>query len=174
MSLSLLKDSEETVLLPVLQSSLSQLDLLSLGAIVSSDSACEIVWNQVNKAEFYLKALSTVRRFCCYLPPVLLVNGLCLPQCPVRSKKGRGQTRGNNKVEKILQELLEDHGEGWTEELRRDLPRNFQRHGDLVLLGNSCFSLPQWKKIGVTVRIFKITLSLKIKPFNDCLFFFRP
>uniref|UniRef100_A0A3Q3VK76 tRNA wybutosine-synthesizing protein 2 homolog n=1 Tax=Mola mola TaxID=94237 RepID=A0A3Q3VK76_MOLML len=108
LSLCLLKDSDETVLLPILPSYLSQLDLLSLGAMVASNSACKIVWSQVNKAEFYLNAPSA----------------------------------------KILQELLEDHGEGWTEELRGDLPRSFHRHGDLVLLGDSCFSLPQWKKIG--------------------------
>lgn len=53
-----------------------------------------------------------------------------------------------NKLERILQQLLEAHGEEMTEELRRDIPHNFQRHGDLVLLGDSCFSLPPWKKLG--------------------------
>ncbi|XP_004073142.1 tRNA wybutosine-synthesizing protein 2 homolog [Oryzias latipes] len=64
---------------------------------------------------------------------------------PVQPKKARGRTGG--KLEKILEELLESHGEVLTEELRRDLPRSFQRHGDLILLGDSCFTLPVWKKM---------------------------
>ncbi|XP_051276794.1 tRNA wybutosine-synthesizing protein 2 homolog isoform X2 [Dicentrarchus labrax] len=112
LSLCLLKDSDETVLLPILPSCLSQLDLQSLRSMVSSDSACEIVWSQ----------------------------------SPLRSKKERGRRCGN-KLEKILQELLEAHGKRWTEELRGDLPRSFQRHGDLVLMGDNCLSLPLWKKM---------------------------
>ncbi|XP_070693241.1 tRNA wybutosine-synthesizing protein 2 homolog [Pempheris klunzingeri] len=112
LSLCLLKDSDDTVLLPILTSYLPQLDLPSLTTMVALDSACEVVWSQ----------------------------------SPLQSKKGRGRTSGN-KLEKILQELLESHGESWTEELRGDLPRSFQRHGDLVLLGDHCFSLPLWKKL---------------------------
>uniref|UniRef100_A0A8D3AQ02 tRNA wybutosine-synthesizing protein 2 homolog n=1 Tax=Scophthalmus maximus TaxID=52904 RepID=A0A8D3AQ02_SCOMX len=109
LSLRLLKDSDGTVLVPILPSCLSQLDLLSLRATAAADGACEIVWSQ--------------------------------------SKKERGKTRGR-KLEKRLQELLECHGERWTEELRGDLPRSFHRHGDLVLLGDAAFSLPLWKKMG--------------------------
>ncbi|XP_038556157.1 tRNA wybutosine-synthesizing protein 2 homolog isoform X2 [Micropterus salmoides] len=110
LSLCLLKDSgvTGTVLLPILPSCVSQLDLQSLRTMVASDSDCEIVWSQ--------------------------------------SKKERGRTSAN-KLEKILLELLESHGERWTEELRGDLPRSFQRHGDLVLLGDNCFTLPLWKKM---------------------------
>ncbi|XP_042349314.1 tRNA wybutosine-synthesizing protein 2 homolog isoform X2 [Plectropomus leopardus] len=108
LSLSLLKDSGGTVLLPILPSHLPQLDLQSLRTTVASDSVCEIVWSQ--------------------------------------SKKKNGQTSGN-KLEKNLQELLACNNERWTEELRDDLPRSFQRHGDLVLLGDNCFSLQLWKKI---------------------------
>ncbi|CAJ1058878.1 tRNA wybutosine-synthesizing protein 2 homolog isoform X1 [Xyrichtys novacula] len=107
----LLKDSDETVLLPILPSCLSQLDLQSLRNIVSPDSALEIVWNQ-----------------------------------SLQAKKERGRSAGNTR-EKILQELLETHNERWSEKLREDLPRSFQRHGDLVLLGDNCFNLPVWKKI---------------------------
>ncbi|KAG7517654.1 hypothetical protein JOB18_013498 [Solea senegalensis] len=67
---------------------------------------------------------------------------------PLQSKKERGKTSGC-KLEKELQELLESCGERWTEELRRNLPRSFQKHGDLVLLGDGCFSLPLWKKMDV-------------------------
>ncbi|XP_070769814.1 tRNA wybutosine-synthesizing protein 2 homolog [Enoplosus armatus] len=112
LSLCLLKDSGGTVLLPILSSCLSQVDLQSLRAMVAPDSACEIVWSQ----------------------------------SPLQSKKERGRTSGN-KLGNILQELLISHGERWTEELRGDLPRSFQRHGDLVLLRDNCFSLPLWKKM---------------------------
>ncbi|KAK9518281.1 hypothetical protein VZT92_023592 [Zoarces viviparus] len=112
LTLSLLKDSDETVLLPISASCLPQLDLLSLRATVVSDGACEVVWSQSH----------------------------------LQSKTKRGRTSGN-KLEKILQEVLESHGVGWTEELRGDLPRSFQRHGDLLLLGDNCFSLPLWKKM---------------------------
>uniref|UniRef100_A0A3Q3EGI7 tRNA wybutosine-synthesizing protein 2 homolog n=1 Tax=Kryptolebias marmoratus TaxID=37003 RepID=A0A3Q3EGI7_KRYMA len=106
-SLSLVKDSDGTVLLPILPSSLSQLDLQDLRNTVASD--CDIIWSQ--------------------------------------SKKNKGKT-GVNKLEQVLQELLEAHGERWREELKKDLPRSFQRHGDLILLGDNCFTLPLWKKIG--------------------------
>lgn len=68
-------------------------------------------------------------------------------QFPLQLKKQRGRTN-TNKLEKTLQELLESCGEGWTEELRADLPHSFQRHGDLILLGENCFTLPLWKEFG--------------------------
>ncbi|KAK2848925.1 hypothetical protein Q5P01_008759 [Channa striata] len=111
-SLSLLKESDETVLLPILPSCLPQFDLQSFQTMVASDGACELVWSQT----------------------------------PLQFKKDRGQTRGN-KLETILQKLLDSHGERWTEELKKDLPHSFQRHEDLVLLGESCFSQPLWKKM---------------------------
>lgn len=77
---------------------------------------------------------------------------MCVPfQFPLQLKKERGRTHAN-KLEKTLQELLEIHSEGWTEELRADLPHSFQRHGDLVLLGENCFTLPLWKKIGTPLK----------------------
>ncbi|XP_026212896.1 tRNA wybutosine-synthesizing protein 2 homolog [Anabas testudineus] len=112
LSLCLLKDSDGTVLLPILPTCPSELDLQSLTAVVPSDWTCELVWSQA----------------------------------PLQSKKERGRIRGN-KLEIILQELLESQGERWTEELRANLPRSFQRHEDLVLLGDNCFSHPLWKKM---------------------------
>ncbi|XP_003970200.1 tRNA wybutosine-synthesizing protein 2 homolog [Takifugu rubripes] len=109
LNLRLLKDSANTVLLPILPSCLSQVDLPSLRTMVSSESVCEIVWRQP----------------------------------PLQSKKRSGQAPFH-KLEQMLQELVENGGEGWTEELRRDLPHSFQRHGDLILLGDNCFTLPQW------------------------------
>ncbi|XP_061786291.1 tRNA wybutosine-synthesizing protein 2 homolog [Nerophis lumbriciformis] len=67
-------------------------------------------------------------------------------QSSLLKKKEKGRRR-DNKLEEVLLELLESHGERWTEELRIDLPRSFQRHGDLVLLGHNCFLAPPWKKI---------------------------
>ncbi|XP_061755923.1 tRNA wybutosine-synthesizing protein 2 homolog isoform X2 [Nerophis ophidion] len=67
-------------------------------------------------------------------------------QSSLLKKKEKGKMRVN-KLEEVLLELLESHGERWTEELRIDLPRSFQRHGDLVLLGHNCFLAPPWKKI---------------------------
>ncbi|KAM8909811.1 tRNA wybutosine-synthesizing protein 2 homolog isoform 2-T2 [Spinachia spinachia] len=110
LSLSLLKDSDETVLLPISPSCLPHLDLLSLRTTLASDGTFEIVWSQ----------------------------------SPLQSKKVR---TASNKLEKVLQAWLESHGERWTEELRGDLPGSFQRHGDLLLLGERCFSLPLWRKM---------------------------
>ncbi|XP_041845952.1 tRNA wybutosine-synthesizing protein 2 homolog [Melanotaenia boesemani] len=111
-TLSLVKDSDETVLLPLLPSCLPLLDLQSFRN-TEAPHICEIVWSQ----------------------------------SPLQSKKQRRVISGN-KLEKIIQELLESHGERWIEELRGDLPHNFQRHGDLVLLGDNCFTLPLWDKMG--------------------------
>lgn len=135
-SLSLVKDSDGTVLLPVLPSSLSQLDLQSLRNSVASD--CDLIWSQV---------ISTSQRcFFFYLISSRLSDFLC-PQSLFQSKKNKIKS-GVNKLEKILQELLESRGERWMEELKMDLPRGFQRHGDLILLGDNCFTLPLWKKMG--------------------------
>ncbi|KAF7651119.1 hypothetical protein LDENG_00115950 [Lucifuga dentata] len=67
-------------------------------------------------------------------------------QAPQQKKKEKRRT-SSDKLVKILQEVLESHGERWTEELRGDIPSSYQRHGDLLLLGANCFSLPIWKKI---------------------------
>lgn len=47
LKLRLLKESD-TVLLPILPSSLSQLDLPTLRTMVSSESVCEVVWTRVS------------------------------------------------------------------------------------------------------------------------------
>lgn len=111
-SLCLIKDSDGTMLLPMLLCSVSQVDVQHLRATVPSDCNCEITWSQV-----------------------------------FRHKRQKAQT-GRKKLELVLQELLlESLGEEWTEQLKKDVPHSFERHGDLVLLGDNCFSLPIWKKI---------------------------
>ncbi|XP_061691003.1 tRNA wybutosine-synthesizing protein 2 homolog [Syngnathoides biaculeatus] len=104
-SLCIVNEPTGTVLLPVLPSSLPQLDVT------------------------FLKEVATV-----WCEPSLV------------SKKERSKRR-SDELENFLQELVEAYGESWTKELKEDLPRSFQRHGDLVLLGHKCFSLPLWKKM---------------------------
>ncbi|KAF7228430.1 tRNA wybutosine-synthesizing protein 2 homolog [Nothobranchius furzeri] len=107
--LSLVKNADGTVLLPVLGSCLSQIDLQSLR---NTAGGCDLVWTQ----------------------------------SPLQSKTKKGKTGGHKLVE-ILQELMESQGERWTEELKKDLPCSFQRHGDLILLGDNCFTHPLWKRL---------------------------
>lgn len=54
-TLCLLKDSDGTVLLPIVPSHLSLLDLPSLRSSLASDGTCEIVWTQVIKAEYVIR-----------------------------------------------------------------------------------------------------------------------
>lgn len=56
----------------------------------------------------------------------------------------------HDKLMKTLEELLVSHGERWIEELREDIPHCWQRHGDLVLVGEGCFTQPVWKNMGET------------------------
>ncbi|XP_070615962.1 tRNA wybutosine-synthesizing protein 2 homolog [Erythrolamprus reginae] len=52
------------------------------------------------------------------------------------------------KLQSRLQYLLSIHGAAWSEELEKDLPRSWQRHGDLVLLSEDCFRAEQWRELG--------------------------
>ncbi|XP_034147523.1 tRNA wybutosine-synthesizing protein 2 homolog [Esox lucius] len=68
-------------------------------------------------------------------------------KAPQLSKRER-RISSSDKLVIVLQDLLESHGERWTEDLREDIHHSYQRHGDLVLLGENMFSLPVWIKIG--------------------------
>ncbi|NXX56869.1 TYW2 protein, partial [Scopus umbretta] len=70
--------------------------------------------------------------------------GLVQIQDPVPSRAARRQTPAQ-KLRDELQQLL---GESWSEELERDVPRAWQRHGDLVLLSEDSFRAPPWEKLG--------------------------
>ncbi|XP_072292689.1 tRNA wybutosine-synthesizing protein 2 homolog [Eucyclogobius newberryi] len=110
-TLRLYKDTDDTILLPILPGSVSQLDMGHLQSTVdTSDSICEITWSQ--------------------------------------SFKNKQKQSIVNKLEVALEKLLESAGEEWTEEQSRDLPRGFERHGDLILLSDNCFSLSIWMKFG--------------------------
>ncbi|KAK7922516.1 hypothetical protein WMY93_009418 [Mugilogobius chulae] len=114
-SLRLHKDTDDTILLPILPGSVPQLDIKHLQSTVdtSSGSICEITWSQ--------------------------------------SFKNKKKQTAVSKLEGVLKELLESNGEEWTEELRRDLPHGFDRHGDLILLSDNCFSHSIWMKFGCSL-----------------------
>ncbi|KAM3827770.1 tRNA wybutosine-synthesizing protein 2 homolog [Vipera latastei] len=52
------------------------------------------------------------------------------------------------KLHSELQHLMSIHGAVWSEELEKDLPRSWQRHGDFVLLSEDCFRAKQWRELG--------------------------
>ncbi|KAM6061373.1 tRNA wybutosine-synthesizing protein 2 homolog isoform 1-T1 [Chlamydotis macqueenii] len=65
-------------------------------------------------------------------------------QDPVPSRAARRRTPAQ-KLRDELQQLL---GESWSEELERDVPCAWQRHGDLVLLSEDSFRAAPWEKLG--------------------------
>ncbi|KAM6381291.1 tRNA wybutosine-synthesizing protein 2 homolog isoform 1-T1 [Pluvialis apricaria] len=70
--------------------------------------------------------------------------GLVRIQDPVPSRAARRQTP----AQKLRDELRRLLGESWSEELERDVPRAWQRHGDLVLLSEDSFRAALWEKLG--------------------------
>ncbi|XP_074738567.1 tRNA wybutosine-synthesizing protein 2 homolog isoform X4 [Strix uralensis] len=70
--------------------------------------------------------------------------GLVRIQDPVPSRAARRQTPAQ-KLRDQLRRLL---GQSWSEELERDVPRAWQRHGDLVLLSEDSFRAAPWEKLG--------------------------
>ncbi|NXN09362.1 TYW2 protein, partial [Indicator maculatus] len=65
-------------------------------------------------------------------------------QDPVPSRAVRRQTPAQ-KLREDLQQLL---GESCSEELERDVPHAWQRHGDLVLLSEDSFRAAHWENLG--------------------------
>ncbi|XP_052669564.1 tRNA wybutosine-synthesizing protein 2 homolog isoform X1 [Harpia harpyja] len=70
--------------------------------------------------------------------------GLVQIQDPVPSRAARRQTP----AQKLRDELRQLLGKSWSEKLERDVPRAWQRHGDLVLLSEDCFRAAPWEKLG--------------------------
>ncbi|NXE51270.1 TYW2 protein, partial [Casuarius casuarius] len=68
-------------------------------------------------------------------------------QDPVPSKAAGVRTPAQ-KLRHELRRLVVGSGESWSEELERDVPRSWQRHGDLVLLSEDNFSAALWEKLG--------------------------
>ncbi|NXE09393.1 TYW2 protein, partial [Lophotis ruficrista] len=65
-------------------------------------------------------------------------------QDPVPSRAARRRTP----AQKLRDELRRLLGESWSEELERDVPCAWQRHGDLVLLSEDSFRAEPWEKLG--------------------------
>ncbi|NXQ86006.1 TYW2 protein, partial [Nyctibius grandis] len=65
-------------------------------------------------------------------------------QDPVPSRAARRRTP----AQKLQDELRRLLGESWSEELERDVPHAWQRHGDLVLLSEDSFRAAPWEKLG--------------------------
>uniref|UniRef100_A0A8C3RN36 tRNA wybutosine-synthesizing protein 2 homolog n=1 Tax=Chelydra serpentina TaxID=8475 RepID=A0A8C3RN36_CHESE len=68
-------------------------------------------------------------------------------QNPVPSKAAQVQSPAW-KLCRELQRLVSDSGGRWSDELEDDLPRSWQRHGDLVLLSEDSFRAALWKELG--------------------------
>ncbi|XP_060600800.1 tRNA wybutosine-synthesizing protein 2 homolog [Ruditapes philippinarum] len=47
-----------------------------------------------------------------------------------------------------LKSLLEVNGYSWTDDVINDIPTHWERHGDLVLIPGSTFTLPIWLQLG--------------------------
>ncbi|KAL1767729.1 tRNA wybutosine-synthesizing protein 2-like [Sigmodon hispidus] len=65
---------------------------------------------------------------------------------PHPSKKARVCTPAQRLCLEVRR-WVEDRGVTWSAELEADLPRSWQRHGDLMLLSEDCFQAKQWKSL---------------------------
>ncbi|XP_004697456.1 tRNA wybutosine-synthesizing protein 2 homolog [Echinops telfairi] len=65
---------------------------------------------------------------------------------PVPSKKARGCPPAQ-RLCRELRRWVEGRGVAWSADLETDLPRSWQRHGDLLLLSEGCFRAKQWKDL---------------------------
>ncbi|NXD37604.1 TYW2 protein, partial [Copsychus sechellarum] len=82
------------------------------------------------------------------------LSRLCLPaempcellriQRPVPSRAARRRSPAR----RLRDELRALLGTGWSEELERDVPHAWQRHGDLVLLSQDSFRAAAWERLG--------------------------
>ncbi|XP_030353791.1 tRNA wybutosine-synthesizing protein 2 homolog isoform X1 [Strigops habroptila] len=70
--------------------------------------------------------------------------GLVRIQDPIPSRASRRRAPAR----RLRDELRRLLGESWSEELERDVPRAWQRHGDLVLLSEDSFRAAPWEKLG--------------------------
>ncbi|XP_044283188.1 tRNA wybutosine-synthesizing protein 2 homolog [Varanus komodoensis] len=77
-------------------------------------------------------------------------------QNPIPSKVTRIQLP-HQKLWNEVQNLMKIHGIPWSEELERDLPCSWQRHGDLILLSEDSFRATLWGKLGQ--ELWKVVAS---------------
>ncbi|XP_069842483.1 tRNA wybutosine-synthesizing protein 2 homolog isoform X2 [Dendropsophus ebraccatus] len=83
---------------------------------------------------------------------------------PVLSKKCRVQSPAQ-KLRMDLCNLLETYEINWTQNLECDLPRSWQRHGDLVIFSEDCFCNPIWKKLASSLGVKRLAKQGCV--FND-------
>ncbi|NWU60184.1 TYW2 protein, partial [Pterocles burchelli] len=81
--------------------------------------------------------------------------GLVRIQNPVPSRAARRRTP----AQKLRDELRRLLGESWSEELERDVPRAWQRHGDMVLLSEDSFRSASWEKLGPMPMLWETVAS---------------
>ncbi|KAL6480126.1 hypothetical protein MHYP_G00111590 [Metynnis hypsauchen] len=74
-------------------------------------------------------------------------------QIPQLSKKAKVKSSRERLVQAV-QTLVVTRGENWRQELDDDLPRGWQKHGDLVLFDEGCFSHTIWTEIVITTPCF--------------------
>ncbi|XP_066038578.1 tRNA wybutosine-synthesizing protein 2 homolog isoform X1 [Chamaea fasciata] len=77
------------------------------------------------------------------LPPEMPCELLRI-QDPVPSRAARRRPP----AQRLRDELRRLLGAGWCEELERDVPHAWQRHGDLVLLSEDSFKAAPWERLG--------------------------
>ncbi|NWW13554.1 TYW2 protein, partial [Oreocharis arfaki] len=77
-------------------------------------------------------------------PPPEMPCELLRIQDPVPSRAARRRTP----AQKLRDELRPLLGGTWSEELERDVPHAWQRHGDLVLLSEDSFKAAPWERLG--------------------------
>ncbi|NXO38450.1 TYW2 protein, partial [Locustella ochotensis] len=77
------------------------------------------------------------------LPPEMPCE-LVRIQDPVPSRAARRRPPAR----RLRDELRRLLGAGWSEELERDVPHAWQRHGDLVLLSEDSFRAAPWERLG--------------------------
>lgn len=65
---------------------------------------------------------------------------------PVPSKKAQGYSPAQRLCLEVSR-WVEGQGVTWSAELEADLPRSWQRHGNLLLLSEDCFQAKQWKNL---------------------------
>ncbi|KAH0631003.1 hypothetical protein JD844_004464 [Phrynosoma platyrhinos] len=68
-------------------------------------------------------------------------------QNPIPSKAAKAQSPVH-KLRDELQHFISTYGAAWSEELEKDLPCSWQRHGDLVLLSEDSFKATLWENLG--------------------------
>lgn len=65
---------------------------------------------------------------------------------PVPSKKAQSYSPAQRLCLEVSR-WVEGRGVTWSAELEADLPRSWQRHGDLLLLSEDCFQAKQWRHL---------------------------